>query len=573
MSGSTDSGHDVICMISNGVVTVVAGTFGQAGSRDSLTAASAQFNSPSGLLWVSANNSLLIDDTGNDTMRSLFLTNLNGSPTYVVQTLAGLAGQPGLVNGSPTNAEFNAPLGLCVDATDFGFYIADSANNALRVFQPSAPLPPVSAPVLGYVNFVVNQSGELVSQFVPSAAAVFNNAAIIAIEAETGTQTYMTYGPTPTSLLSNTIPLPGAGQGTSPQIYAGDGLLEFQTLPSIVQPQPDLTIYAISSAPNRRPSPVVSARYQFITANPNLSGNDAAAVKLTDVTLNAAMYYTLDGSSPTNDGSNGIGPFFSGDILAIDLVSNATLNVRAFAPGFAPSGVVSELLTTNNNIADQITFGFANGEASSRFIAAAGQRFYAPVTLSLIPDAETMYTLQFDLVATNLTGPPLLQSSTFQSMLMKPVIGATFTVYTPIPPAMFTGTGFQSLLTTNTSLDLLGVGWLERPPETNLYNTTIQTLITYSIAHDTLFLSSAGDVVVGGFSFYVPPTAANGQTYRLDLSNPSATSDGITTPVLIQTVTNGSLTNGPINSVKIVTVGSFQYLVGDAAPVPLVQRG
>jgi hypothetical protein len=52
----------------------------------------------------------------------------------------------------------------------------------------------------------------------------------------------------------------------------------------------------------------------------------------------------------------------------------------------------------------------------------------------------------------------------------------------------------------------------------------------------------------------------------LDASNPSATSDGITTPVIIQVVTNGSLTNGPINSVKIVTVGSFQYLVGDAAP-------
>ena len=91
-------------------------------------------------------------------------------------------------------------------------------------------------------------------------------------------------------------------------------------------------------------------------------------------------------------------------------------------------------------------------------------------------------------------------------------------------------------------------------------------MISFSQAHDTLFLSSGGRIVVGGFSFQVPTTAQIGQTYEIQVGSPSATSDGISTPVSILTVTNGSLTNGAINSTKIVTVGSAHYLVGDVAP-------
>ena len=124
----------------------------------------------------------------------------------------------------------------------------------------------------------------------------------------------------------------------------------------------------------------------------------------------------------------------------------------------------------------------------------------------------------------------------------------------------------QSLLSTNDSLGLLEIGWFERPPESALYDTTAQTLITYSIAHDTLFNSGNGRVVVGAFSFVVPGDAKIGETYRINLANGSATSDGISTPVFIQTVSNGAPAAGPINSEKIVTVGTARYLVGDVAP-------
>ena len=126
--------------------------------------------------------------------------------------------------------------------------------------------------------------------------------------------------------------------------------------------------------------------------------------------------------------------------------------------------------------------------------------------------------------------------------------------------------GFDSLLFTNTSINLLGIGWLERFEHKNLYDTLFQDLITFSQAHDTLFKSSDGKVIVGGYSFVIPISAANGQTYQIQIGRPSGTEDGISAPVFIQTPTNGVLDGGAINSIKNVTVGSRQYVVGDVAP-------
>jgi hypothetical protein len=159
------------------------------------------------------------------------------------------------------------------------------------------------------------------------------------------------------------------------------------------------------------------------------------------------------------------------------------------------------------------------------------------------------------------------QTYDFQSMLMVPVQSEPG-FYVPIPPAMGApppGSN-PSLLLNDTAINLLEVGWLERPPEDDLYPTTLQTLISYSQAHDTIFLSGGGKVIVGGYSFIIPQNAVNGQTYQINTGNGSATSDGISAPVFIETVTNGSLGQGAMNSTKIITVGSARYLVGDVSP-------
>jgi hypothetical protein len=138
---------------------------------------------------------------------------------------------------------------------------------------------------------------------------------------------------------------------------------------------------------------------------------------------------------------------------------------------------------------------------------------------------------------------------------------------------MFDSTTLQldSLLNINDSENLVGVGWLERAGETNLYNTLSQNLITYSLPHDDLFPNpqQPNGVVVGGYSFTVPANAPVGSTYQIRIGLPSATSDGVGAPgndVFIYAPTNGSLTNGSLNSIKNVTIGSAHYLVGDSAP-------
>jgi hypothetical protein len=118
-------------------------------------------------------------------------------------------------------------------------------------------------------------------------------------------------------------------------------------------------------------------------------------------------------------------------------------------------------------------------------------------------------------------------------------------------------------------LNLLGVGWLERHGQTNLYDTKAQTLIDYSMAHDTVFTPNTGKVIAGGYAFQIPPAATNSQTWQIQIGLPSATSDGVGAPgsaVYIATPTNGSLTAGAMNSIKIVTAGQRRYIAGDCAP-------
>src|SRR5665213_598 len=88
-----DTGNNVIVMISNGVPQIMIGTSGVRGTNDSIYAASALLNSPRGILWSPSDNSLLISDSGSDTIRRYYFNSTPGITNYSVQTLAGIAGQ------------------------------------------------------------------------------------------------------------------------------------------------------------------------------------------------------------------------------------------------------------------------------------------------------------------------------------------------------------------------------------------------------------------------------------------------------------------------------------------------
>jgi fibronectin type 3 domain-containing protein/DNA-binding beta-propeller fold protein YncE len=354
----------------------------------------------------------------------------------------------------------------------------------------------------------------------------------------------------------------------------------------------------------------VSTNYLFLTTNGVSISTNAFSSASAGYSISGANYQlivTNNFSVTTNyfpvattglavaavtNGLTSIGPVTNSPAtLSLNVsTSNVTFTVRAFRNGYLPSSPATQVFTPGAFVPNTISFGFASGEASSDFVASPGQTFVAPVTLSPLP-TTTIYSMQFNLTVTNLgSAPPLAPGAYgFQSMLEKPY-PLDATIYISIPPLMYypyaqnpppanqvttyitTANGsqpFVNLETTNSSLNLLGVGWLERAGQKNLYNTLAQTLITYSQAHDVQFLSANGKVEVGGYSFQVPAAAAPGDSYQIKIGQPSATDDGIGAPgslVYIYAPTNGSLAGGSLNSIKNVTVGQRKYLVGDAYP-------
>ena len=591
----TDAGNQLVKLITltsptSGALTTSLGGYRTIGATDSSYGPNARFNSPSGLLWVSGVG-LLISDTLNNSIRLATNYTAFGANNYAVSTFAGTPGSAGLVDGAVLSAKFNSPYGIVSDPLNNGFLVADLKNNALRRVQIGPPLPPVPTPQLGWVLFVKDNFGDYVSSLQVGQSFVFNNDVIIAILGTDGTETHFTYGPTPTNPLNDTIPNPSSKVGSTPGVYR-NGVHASDVPPSIILPQPDVTVKAIGFEVGRQSSPIATARFQFKVGAPLIQGDNAAQFTVTEQTTGAELWYTTDGSDPTNAAPS-IGPISassSGLNISLQITTNITFKIQGFRASYAPSEIVSQVFSVTNFNANKITFGFGSGEASSEFVAAPGQFFYSPVTMSVLPNAQ-IYSLQFAVTVTNNTGTThLVQPGalSFTSTLMEAVPPGqgdhlppgTLQWYNTIPPAMVIGFTtnsvgltnvpvFQSLLVTNSSLNLLGVGWLERWGQANLYNTILQDLISFSIPHDTLFNKSLGRVVLGSYGFKVPIDAVPGDQYMIQLTNASATSDGVGAPgslVFIDTPTNGSLTVGTPNATKLVTVGQRKYLVGDVYP-------
>ena len=472
------------------------------------------------------------------------------------------------------------------------YYVVSAANSGgespdSAIASAIAPLPPVPSPQIGYVDFPATTYPLYTSVFHPVASFVFNNDAPIVIVGAAGSQSYYTYGTT-TSIIAD----PTTNSASAPVGYQ-DGMSQGQVAIYAINPLlPDVTIKAFGAKSDGSPSSaIVQTRLQFVTANPNITGDNAAQFSISDATANAHLYYTIDGSDPSTNNGVDLGTVATPTNLwsvGFPILTNTLFKVLAVRDHYQPSAVVSTSFSASNFVANTISFGFASGEASSDFVASPGQTFYAPVTLTILPKTS-IYSLQFNLTVTNggpNPGPSVAHGAfNFSSFLMKPDLDFPG-LFVPIPPFTFVassavprptpdsflydGGWFQSLLITDTANNLLSVGWIERYSRTNLYITTSQDLIAYSMAHDVLFSESGDKVEVGGYGFQVPTNAANGQTYQIQIGRPSATSDGIGAPgsdVFIAAPTNGATAGGqPINALKYVTVGQRKYIAGSVYP-------
>ena len=598
---------------------------------------------------------------------NLTVTNYNFGPVELTWSTSAGATSYNVKRSTSTNAEqtIASPTSASYDDTSnilWGttyYYVVSAVNgggessNSVEVSY-TPPYPPPPPPRIGWFDYEGNDQFGYFSVLHPFSIYIAHNDLNLAIDPATNgvvTTLYITAIGPPQPVSTALI----AANGSTPPFYQENygGYLQ----PLNVTTVPDLVIKAVNTNSGGY-SAVVTAEILFQVGNPMIIGNNGAQFQVNDVTTNVTLWYTVDGSDPTNgvsvasnimfvstngssiktnyypiatfsvvgtnyliittngssittnyfpiattslpaavlttNGLSSLGPILITNGLpytlsiAMSTGSNVLFRARAFRHGYSPSGVASQIFTAANYVPNTISFGFDSGEASSDFIASPGQTFYAPVTL--LPLSGTlMYSLQFNLTVTNAgpnPGPAMVPGAYgFESLLVKPIPSEPG-YYETIPPYMYITNWasppppsqilwydgqkmFVSLVTTNAADNLLGVGWMERLTKTNLYNTLGQDLIQYSMAHDDLFLQGGGKVILGGFNFLVPLTATNGQTYRIQIGRPSATSDGIGAPgqsVYINAPTNGSLGGGAINSIKNVVMGQRKYIVGNVYP-------
>jgi hypothetical protein len=608
------TGNRISVLDPNGTLSAFAGT-GGTGSDDALDATEATFNFPEDVLWLGSEFGLMVSDSANHTLRRIYFNETEN--VFSTETYAGIPESPGLKDGDRKIAQFHTPAGLTPYAT--GFLIVDQENQAIRQILTSPTPPKINNPQIGWVKIVVDpESGVETAVLEPVTDATFENDVVIAILGDPDVQNHFTVGPAKTNLFQpDPVPDPTLVSPTAPKFINHSSPKNIP--PTLSGPLPALSVKAISTgkdpAENRTPSDIVQATFRFEVATPNInSTRTPGALVFTTSTENATMWYTIsntpDAPDPTNgndgpdDNPNSLGPLKSGDSIPLVLgKEDVIVKVRGFRENYKDSGIAIAEFSPSKFLPNRITFGFEDGEASSDFVASAGQRFYAPVTLSLLPNS-VMYGLQF-----NLTVSPDSGSVTnadyglsFQSMLAKdPNVAFGSSVgglpdalhYTTIPPSTVTeykrivqnftnviiGSGqtntnvisitnnipvVESLVFTNLTENLLGVGWLERFGGTNLYNTKAQTLISYSIPHDNVFLSGGGKVVPGSFSFVVPNKATLGATYTIKIGRPSATADGVSQDIFLQAPYEDDIS--PLKAIQKVTVGNRPYIVGDVAP-------
>jgi alpha-tubulin suppressor-like RCC1 family protein len=129
--------YSVRRILMGGEVSAIAGSASEWGGEDAALASESRFGrsmgGPEGIAVDGLGNTY-VADTLNHTIRKIAA---NGR----VSTIAGGASMPGKVDGSAAVARFNLPSGIAcrvVDASTTVLYVADSANHAIRKIQISS---------------------------------------------------------------------------------------------------------------------------------------------------------------------------------------------------------------------------------------------------------------------------------------------------------------------------------------------------------------------------------------------------------------------------------------------------
>jgi len=382
----TDTANNVVWEVAaaTGNISIVAGNGTPGFSGDGGLATSAQLNYPGGVAVDSSGN-IYISDSNNNVVRKV--TASTGS----IQTIAGVYGRygyPGQIgDGGPATAAYlSDPQGLAFDAAG-NLYIADSGDNEVRVISASTGIITSFAGNGGYGFSGDGGLATSASLGQPNTLA-FDKAGnlyigdyalgrICKVAAATGILTtvagngnpYGTSGdggsPTSAEVYPLGIALDSSGNlylANAPGVirevsassgvitkaigngypgYSGDGGsagIAQLSLPQGIAFDGSGNLYIADSynyrvrevsAPAPTATPVISP------ASGSYSGTQMATIS--DSSKGAAIYYTMDGTAPTNASDVYSGP--------VAISATTTLQAIAIAPGLGQSGVASATYT------------------------------------------------------------------------------------------------------------------------------------------------------------------------------------------------------------------------------------
>lgn len=169
-----DAGNHTIRRIGkDGTVSTVAGEPGDKGADDG-DGAAARFFFPTGIAFDRDGN-LLVSDTGNSTIRRV-------TPSGTTTTVAGLAGKPGLADGSGSSARFRMPGGIAVD--EYGnAYIPDADGGQIRRLAPDGEVTTLAGAADGRVGV---RLGELPGRLPLPFAAVMGEPGVLYVTTLSG---------------------------------------------------------------------------------------------------------------------------------------------------------------------------------------------------------------------------------------------------------------------------------------------------------------------------------------------------------------------------------------------------
>ncbi len=147
-----DSGNNTIRMVTSaGVVTTIAGSPGESGTADG-TGSAARFKSPRAVAVDSGGN-VYVADASNSLIRKI-------APGGVVTTLAGLADNYAVVEGTGSAAIFDEPAGIAVDSSG-ALYVTERLGQVISkgVVSTVTTPPPPATPVFTTQPISVSVTG------------------------------------------------------------------------------------------------------------------------------------------------------------------------------------------------------------------------------------------------------------------------------------------------------------------------------------------------------------------------------------------------------------------------------